>query len=79
MNFQCLKVLENLRKLPEMEGEGTVDKKIGLIVELLTSASPLESIYLARTLIGDLRIGIQESLVVTCAQILLKRFKKIRP
>jgi DNA ligase-1 len=57
------KVLENLRKLPELEGEGTVDKKISLIVELLTSASPLESIFLARTLIGDLRIGIQESTI----------------
>jgi DNA ligase-1 len=57
------KVLENLRKLPELEGEGTVDKKIGLIVELLTSASPLESIFLARTLIGDLRVGIQESTI----------------
>jgi DNA ligase 1 len=57
------KVLENFRKLPELEGKGTVDKKISLITELLTSASPLESLYLTRTLIGDLRIGIQESTV----------------
>ncbi len=57
------KVLENLRKLPELEGEGTVDKKINLITELLTSASPLEALYLTRTLIGDLRIGIQESTI----------------
>ena len=39
------KVLENLRKLPEMEGKGTVNKKIALITELLTSASPLEALY----------------------------------
>jgi DNA ligase 1 len=57
------KVLENFRKLPELEGKGTVDKKISLITELLTSASPLESLYITRTLIGDLRIGIQESTV----------------
>jgi DNA ligase-1 len=57
------KVLENLRKLPALEGKGTVDKKISLITELLTSASPIESLYLVRTLIGDLRIGIQESTV----------------
>lgn len=57
------KVLENLRKLPELEGKGTVGKKIALITELLTSASPIESLYLVRTLIGDLRIGIQESTV----------------
>jgi len=57
------KVLENLRKLPELEGKGTIDKKIGLITELLTSASPIEALYLVRTLIGDLRIGIKESTI----------------
>ncbi|MBU3906680.1 MAG: ATP-dependent DNA ligase [Nanoarchaeota archaeon] len=57
------KVLENLRKLPELEGKGTVDKKLSLIVELFTSASPIEAKYLIRTLIGDLRIGIQESTI----------------
>jgi len=57
------KVLDNFRKLPEFEGKGTVDKKMSLITELLTSASPLEALYLARTLIGDLRIGIQESTI----------------
>jgi len=57
------KVLDNLRKLPALEGKGTVDKKISLITELLTSAKPIEALYLIRTLIGDLRIGIQESTI----------------
>ena len=57
------KILENLRKLPGLEGKGTVNKKISLITELLTSASPLEALYLVRTLIGDLRIGVQESTI----------------
>jgi len=57
------KVLTNLRKLPELEGHGTVDKKIALITELLTSASPTEAKYLTRTLIGDLRVGIKESTI----------------
>jgi DNA ligase-1 len=57
------KVLENLRKLPGLEGKGTIDKKIALITELLTSASPVEALYLVRTLIGDLRIGIKESTI----------------
>jgi len=57
------KVLENLRKLPELEGKGTVGKKLSLITELLTSATPVESLYLVRTLIGDLRIGVQESTI----------------
>src|SRR3989338_1385568 len=62
-NLTIQKVLENLRKLPELEGKGTVEKKLILIVELLTSAAPLEALYLVRTLIGDLRIGIKESTI----------------
>ena len=57
------KILENLRRLPELEGKGTVNKKLALITELFTSASPLEMLYLTRTLIGDLRIGVQESTI----------------
>ncbi len=54
------KVFENLRKLAELEGIGTVDKKIKLIAELLTSASPKEAKYIVRTVLEELRIGIGE-------------------
>ncbi|MBI2044919.1 ATP-dependent DNA ligase [Candidatus Pacearchaeota archaeon] len=57
------KILDNLRKLPELEGKGTVDKKLSLITELLTSAEPTESKYIVRTLLEDLRIGIQQSTI----------------
>jgi DNA ligase 1 len=57
------KVTENLRKLTTLVGAGTVTKKISLITELLTSAKPIEALYITRTLIGDLRIGIQESTI----------------
>ncbi|MBT4376656.1 ATP-dependent DNA ligase [archaeon] len=67
------KVIENLRKLPELIGKGTVNKKLSLITELLTSASPTEALYLVRTLIGDLRIGVQES---TIKYAILKAFFK---
>lgn len=57
------KVLENLRKLPELEGKGTVSKKLLLITELFSSASPLEILYLTRTIIGDLRIGLKSNTI----------------
>jgi len=65
------KVLENLQALPDLVGKGTVDKKIGLIAELLSSASPLESKYITRTLLNDLRIGLgsgtlRDSIVWAC-------------
>ena len=52
------KVLNNLQKLPELVGNGTVSQKLALISELLTSANSLEAKYIIRTLIGDLRIGV---------------------
>ena len=57
------KVITNITGLTSFEGKGTVDKKISLISELLSQASPVEAKYLMRTLIGDLRIGIQESTI----------------
>ncbi|MBU2576580.1 MAG: ATP-dependent DNA ligase [Nanoarchaeota archaeon] len=52
------KVMTNLRKLPMLEGKGTVEIKIGLIIELLHSASPKEAKYIIRTVLGDLKVGV---------------------
>jgi len=52
------KVLDNLQKLPSLEGQGTVNRKIALISELMTSASPIEAKYIIRTLLNSLRIGV---------------------
>lgn len=54
------KVLENLKKLPELIGKGTTEKKLALISELLTSAKQNEAKFIIRILLGDLRIGIGE-------------------
>jgi len=54
------KVFTNLRKLSELEGLGTVEKKMQLIAELLTSSSPLEAKYITRTVLEDLRVGVGE-------------------
>ena len=52
------KFLESLRKLPGLNGKGTVERKVSIIVELLTSGSPVEAKYIIRTLLGDLKVGI---------------------
>ncbi|MEA2036408.1 MAG: ATP-dependent DNA ligase [Nanoarchaeota archaeon] len=54
------KVFENLRKLAQLEGLGTVDKKVSLIAELLTSAQPLEAKYITKTVLEEMRIGVGE-------------------
>jgi DNA ligase-1 len=58
--LEVAKVFNNLRSLPQIEGEGAVDKKIKLIAELLTSASPLEAKYIVRNVLEDLRVGVGE-------------------
>ncbi|MDP3728361.1 MAG: ATP-dependent DNA ligase [bacterium] len=55
------KVIDNISKLAEMEGEGTVQRKVALIAELLSSASALEARYIVRTVAEDLRAGIGDS------------------
>jgi DNA ligase 1 len=53
-------VFDNLQKLSSLEGYGTVDKKLKLIAELLTSASSLEAKYIVRTVLEDMRVGLGE-------------------
>jgi len=57
------KVFDNLRKIAELEGEGTVDRKVQLVAELLTSAKPKEAKYVIRTVLQDLRVGLGEGTI----------------
>ncbi|MGK0209370.1 MAG: DNA ligase-1 [Patescibacteria group bacterium] len=52
------KVIANLKKIGTLEGKGTVETKIGLVVDLFHSATPQEAKYITRTVIGDLRVGV---------------------
>jgi len=63
MSLSVKKVFENIEKLSTLEGAGTVDRKVQLMSELLTSASPSESRYLVRTFLGQLRAGLGEGTV----------------
>ncbi|MBS3051352.1 MAG: ATP-dependent DNA ligase [Candidatus Aenigmarchaeota archaeon] len=56
-------VFDNLRKLPSIAGQGSQDKKIGLIAELLSAASPKEARYIVRTALGQMRIGVAAGIV----------------
>ncbi|MEM5852811.1 MAG: ATP-dependent DNA ligase [Candidatus Aenigmatarchaeota archaeon] len=56
-------VFENLRKLATITGEGSQERKLNLIVELLVSAKPKEARYIVRTILGELRVGVAEGLI----------------
>lgn len=57
------KVFNNLRRLLDIEGKGTVDKKIAFVVELYGDASGKEAKYITRTVLGDLRVGVAEGIL----------------
>lgn len=54
------KVFENIRKQALMGGQGSVDRKLKLLAELLTSAKPKEAKYIVRTVLETLRVGVGE-------------------
>ncbi len=57
------KVVENIKKLSSFEGEGTVDKKISLVVELLNSSKPEESRFIIGTILEELRVGVASGII----------------
>lgn len=56
-------VFENLQKLAIVTGEGSQDKKLNLIAELIISAQSKEARYIVRTILGELRIGAAEGII----------------
>ncbi len=52
------KVFANMQQVASFTGDGTVDRKLALLAELLTSATGVQAKYIVRTALGDLRIGL---------------------
>lgn len=50
-------VYETLKRVGEIEGEGSQKKKLRLISSLFMRASPIECRYLARLILEDMRLG----------------------
>ncbi|MHA1590665.1 MAG: ATP-dependent DNA ligase [Candidatus Njordarchaeales archaeon] len=57
-------VYEKLVKIAHATGEGSQDLKLRILVGLLVSAKPIEARYLARIVIGQLRLGVGEMLIL---------------
>ncbi len=57
------KVYANLIKIPDQSGGGSIELKVGLLSELLTSAKPEEAKYIVRTVMQEMRVGVGEGIV----------------
>ena len=56
-------VFNNLKKLATISGNNSTNKKISIILELLSSASATEAKYITRTITEELRIGVGEGII----------------
>lgn len=56
-------VYTNLSKLPDISGEGAIERKLALISEILSNATPKEARYLTRIILNELRIGVAEGII----------------
>lgn len=57
-------VYNKLLSLTELEGKGAMRKRKTILKELLTSMDGLEAKYLAKTIVGEMRIGVKEGMVL---------------
>ena len=57
------KVYRNLVSMAEISGKRAQQKKIDILMELLSAASPLEAKYIARTVLEELRVGVGEGTI----------------
>jgi DNA ligase-1 len=64
-----LRVFDSFVKLSKTSGSGSQEKKIGMLAELLNSASPLEARYITRFVTGALRLGAGESTILEALSI----------
>lgn len=56
-------VYENFARIAGAKGKGAQDKKIKYLSDLLSNATPLEAMYIVRTVLSELRIGVAEGLL----------------
>ncbi|RLJ00431.1 MAG: DNA ligase [Candidatus Aenigmatarchaeota archaeon] len=57
------KVLASIRELATPEGKNSQNRKLKIILELLNFATPKEALYIIRTILEDLRLGVAEGIL----------------
>lgn len=62
-NLSIQYVFNTLKSIALQKGKGSVESKLALLSSLLTSANPIEAKFIARSTIGDLRIGAGEGVI----------------
>ncbi|MDD5182039.1 MAG: ATP-dependent DNA ligase [Candidatus Nanoarchaeia archaeon] len=70
---------EGFYKTAKISGSGAVDQKVGIIAGLLSRASPIEAKYIARFVIGRLRLGIGDPTIMDSLAQAKEGNRELRP
>ncbi len=62
--YTVREVYARLLAIARESGEGSVDRKVGFLADLLRGSSPVEAKYIARFVIGRLRLGVGDQTVL---------------
>ncbi len=57
------KVKENINRMVQLTGKGSQDRKLAYVSELLSNAQPIDSRYLVRLILAQLRIGVGDGTI----------------
>ncbi len=71
-------VFDSLLKISKTTGEGSQDKKIKLLSDLLNRASPLEARYLVRIPLANLQLGVGDPTIMDALSAAVKGDKSLR-
>src|SRR2546421_256703 len=58
------KVYDNLDAIARESGEGSQDRKIRLLSDLLSNATPREAKYIVRMVVGKMRLGVADMTII---------------
>lgn len=72
-------VFSDLRKIAEFSGDGTVEKKVTALADILQKVDPVSAKHLVNIPLGTLRLGIGDPTVMDSLSIAKTGDKKLRP
>jgi DNA ligase-1 len=63
-DLDLARVFQTLKNIAEIKGGGTQDARMKMLADILHDAKPLEARYIARTVVGKLRLGVADMTIV---------------
>jgi DNA ligase-1 len=77
--YTVLETYDKVRKIAETGGEGSKEKKINMLADMIGSATPVEAKYMVRYVLGQLRMGVGDSTIMEALSVMTTGDRKLKP